>query len=104
MRPLNEIIIHATATPANWRDGQKTSTKVAEVRRWHVEDRGWSDIGYHYLIDRDGTVALCHARARTSKATTPARSALRCLAGMAALPMACLRTTIPRPKTSHCGS
>lgn len=57
MRHINEIIIHATATRADWRDGQKTSTKVAEVKRWHVVDRGWSDIGYHYLIDRDGTIA-----------------------------------------------
>jgi N-acetyl-anhydromuramyl-L-alanine amidase AmpD len=30
---------------------------VAEIRRWHIEDRGWRDIGYHYLIDRDSTVA-----------------------------------------------
>lgn len=65
MRPLHEIIIHATATPANWREGQRTSTKVAEVRRWHVEDRGWSDIGYHYLIDRDGTVATGRPLERT---------------------------------------
>ena len=36
---------------------QPTSEKVAEVRRWHVEDNGWKDIGYHFLIDRDGTVA-----------------------------------------------
>jgi len=57
MRPINEIIIHATATPPNWRSRSTTSSKVAEVRRWHVRDRGWSDIGYHYLIDRDGTVA-----------------------------------------------
>ena len=57
MRPIHEIIIHATATSANWRAGEPTSAKVAEVRRWHVEERKWSDIGYHYLIDRDGTVA-----------------------------------------------
>ena len=57
MRPIHEIIIHTTATPPNWRDGEATSSKVAEVRRWHVDDNGWSDIGYHYLIDRDGTVA-----------------------------------------------
>jgi N-acetylmuramoyl-L-alanine amidase len=56
MRPIHEIIIHATATPANWRAGQPTSAKVAEVRRWHL-DRGWSDIGYHYLIDFDGSIA-----------------------------------------------
>ena len=57
MRPLSEIIIHCTATQPNWLALRKTSYKVAEVRRWHVDDRGWSDIGYHFLIDRDGTVA-----------------------------------------------
>ena len=57
MRALTEIILHATATRPDWRDGQSTAAKVAEVRRWHVEDRGWRDIGYHYLIDRDGTLA-----------------------------------------------
>lgn len=57
MRKITEIIVHCTATRANWREGQKTSTKVAEVKRWHTKERGWSDIGYHYLIDRDGTVA-----------------------------------------------
>jgi len=63
MRPLNEIIIHATATRADWRVGQATSDKVAEVRRWHVDERGWRDIGYHYLIDRDGTVVFAVAPA-----------------------------------------
>ena len=29
---------------------------AATVRRWHVEERGWSDIGYHYFIKRDGTI------------------------------------------------
>lgn len=57
MREINEIIVHCTATRPEWRAGQRTSTKVREVKRWHVKDRGWSDIGYHYLIDRDGTVA-----------------------------------------------
>lgn len=57
MRPINEIIIHATATRPNWWAGRRTQRKVNEIRRWHVEERGWSDIGYHFLIDRDGTVA-----------------------------------------------
>jgi N-acetylmuramoyl-L-alanine amidase len=57
MRPLTEIIVHCTATRPNWMAGQHVAEKVAEVRRWHVQDRGWNDIGYHYLIDRDGTVA-----------------------------------------------
>ena len=57
MRPIKEIIVHCTATRPEWFSGHSTSEKVAEVRRWHVSDRGWDDIGYHYLIDRDGTLA-----------------------------------------------
>jgi N-acetylmuramoyl-L-alanine amidase len=61
MRPLHGIIVHCTATTANWWHDKPTSAKVAEVKRWHTlkppHGRGWKDIGYHYLIDRDGTVA-----------------------------------------------
>lgn len=51
MRELNRIILHCTATPS-WRD-----VSVDEIRRWHVEGNGWSDIGYHYVILLDGTIA-----------------------------------------------
>ena len=57
LRKINEIIIHCTATRPDWWAGRKTSQRVAEVRRWHIEDRGWSDIGYHFLVDRDGTIS-----------------------------------------------
>ena len=57
MRDINEIIVHCTATRPDWWQDKSTSEKVDEIRRWHVEDRGWLEIGYHYLIDRDGTVA-----------------------------------------------
>jgi len=57
MRSITGIILHCTATRADWWAGKRTSEKVAEIRRWHVEERGWSDIGYHFLVDRDGTVA-----------------------------------------------
>ena len=56
MRYIDTLIIHCTATRPNWWSDRSPQEKVKEVRRWHVEDRGWSDIGYHYLIDRDGTV------------------------------------------------
>ena len=56
MRPLNEIIVHCTATQPKWMANNTATDKVAEIRRWHT-DRGWSDIGYSYIIDRDGTVA-----------------------------------------------
>ena len=57
MRPINEIVVHCAATRPNWMAGRPLADKVAEIRRWHTRDRGWSDIGYHYLIDRDGSVA-----------------------------------------------
>lgn len=56
MREINEIIIHTTATSPDWMHGKKTSEKVAEIDRWH-KARGWRGIGYHTVIDRDGTVA-----------------------------------------------
>jgi N-acetylmuramoyl-L-alanine amidase len=49
MREINKIIIHCTATP----EGRNVS--VGEIRRWHLA-RGWSDIGYHFVIGLDGTV------------------------------------------------
>ena len=55
MRNVTEIIIHCTATRADWWKSKSSQAKVNEVRRWH-KDKSWSDIGYHYLIDRDGTV------------------------------------------------
>lgn len=69
MRAIKEIIIHCTATDADWRKGSKTSAKVSEVRKWHVQGNGWSDIGYHYLIDRDGTLAKGRPIERTGAHT-----------------------------------
>lgn len=48
-RMINEIIIHCTATP----EGRECS--VDEIRRWHLQ-RGFSDIGYHYVIHLDGEI------------------------------------------------
>lgn len=50
------IVVHCTATRPEWQSEQTTKAKVAEVKKWHT-DKGWSDVGYHYLIDRDGTIA-----------------------------------------------
>ena len=42
------IVIHCAATKATMDIGYK------EIRKWHVEDNGWDDVGYHYIIRRDG--------------------------------------------------
>lgn len=49
MRPINKIIVHCAATKPSMDIG------VEEIREWHRE-RGWGDVGYHYVIRRDGTI------------------------------------------------
>lgn len=49
MRKIRKIIVHCTATPAG-RD-----VTVSEIDRWHRQ-RGFSGIGYHYVVGLDGTV------------------------------------------------
>ena len=49
MRSLNKIIIHAAATKPTMDIG------VEEIRSWHLQ-RGWSDIGYHYVVRKDGSI------------------------------------------------
>jgi N-acetylmuramoyl-L-alanine amidase len=55
--PVTEIIVHCADTRPGCMEGRPIGEKVAEIRRWHVEERGWYDIGYHWAIDRDGAVA-----------------------------------------------
>ncbi|RJE81262.1 N-acetylmuramoyl-L-alanine amidase [Paracoccus sp. JM45] len=53
--PVREIIVHCSATQPDWMASRPMAEKLAEIRRWHKAN-GWSDIGYHWIIDRDGTV------------------------------------------------
>jgi N-acetylmuramoyl-L-alanine amidase len=46
--PIKRIVIHCTAT----REGQDIN--AATIRKWH-KDKGWQDIGYHYVYRLDGT-------------------------------------------------
>lgn len=56
MRDLKRIILHCSATP----EGREVS--VETIREWHTDPsprgRGWSDIGYHYVIHLDGKIEL----------------------------------------------
>ncbi len=45
----NKIIIHCSATP------EGKNFKAKDIRSWHQE-RGFKDIGYHYVILLDGTI------------------------------------------------
>ncbi len=45
MKPIG-IVVHCTA-------GRKTAS-AEDINQVHIKERGWSMIGYHYLIRRDG--------------------------------------------------
>ena len=49
LKAVNYIVIHGAATKEDQDIG------VEEIRRWHRQ-RGWLDVGYHYVIRRDGTI------------------------------------------------
>lgn len=46
---IDTIIVHCSATPPDMRVG------ADRIRQWHKE-RGWDDIGYHYVITRAGEI------------------------------------------------
>lgn len=48
-RRIDAIIVHCTATPPDMK------VTVDDIDRWH-KARGWKGIGYHYVVDLNGTV------------------------------------------------
>lgn len=54
MREIKKVIVHCAATP------EGRDVKTEEIKRWHTEERGWSDIGYHWVVELDG--AVCEGR------------------------------------------
>lgn len=49
MRAIDLIVVHCSATRT------KQDVGAAEMRAWHIA-QGWNDIGYHYVIRRDGRI------------------------------------------------
>lgn len=49
MRRIDDLVVHCTAT----KEGQDIPVRI--IDQWH-KNRGWSGIGYHYVIALDGTV------------------------------------------------
>lgn len=50
-RNISEIVIHCSATPPSMDIGAR------EIRSWHLA-KGWRDIGYHFVVRRDGKIEL----------------------------------------------
>lgn len=49
-RKVNKIVVHCSASDIEAHDNIET------IRKWHVDQNGWDDIGYHYFITKDGKI------------------------------------------------
>lgn len=49
-RHVKKVYIHCSASDAEAHDNIET------IRKWHVEEKGWSDVGYHYFLTKNGTI------------------------------------------------
>lgn len=67
-RKITELIVHCSATP----EGEDYT--VDQIRQWHTTPKpngnGWSDIGYHYIIYRDGSIHTGRPESVTGAHTT----------------------------------
>lgn len=48
MRTIKYIVLHCTATPVN--------TTIKQIQQYWKEQLKWLNPGYHYIIERDGTI------------------------------------------------
>lgn len=49
-RHIKEIVLHCSATK------EGVDFNINDIKRWHVDDNGWEDVGYHYVIKLDGEI------------------------------------------------
>ena len=52
-RTITKIIVHCSDSDVTGHDN------VEVIKKWHVKERGWDDIGYHFVITKNGKVHGC---------------------------------------------
>ena len=48
VRNIQYLVIHHSAS--------SLSTTLEDIRRWHIEEQDWVDVGYHWVIESDGSL------------------------------------------------
>lgn len=65
-RHIDRVFLHCSASDAKGKDYEKHG--LAEtIERWHRQ-RGWAQIGYHYVIDKEGNIITGRGLERTPAA------------------------------------
>ena len=79
-RHVDRVFLHCSASDNPDHDD------IATIRSWHVNERGWSDVGYHYFIRSDGALQEGRPLERTpaAQAGHNAGTIAVCLHGLAA--------------------
>lgn len=54
-KKIDLIVVHHTAIGVK-SDPRSGAERVRAIYQYHAVNRGWGDIGYHYLIDEDGEI------------------------------------------------
>lgn len=58
--PKTEIVLHCAAVPSGWYFRLTNLEMFNTIKSWHTmpkpKGRGWSDLGYHYVIFPDGQI------------------------------------------------
>lgn len=50
MRKIDKIIVHCSAT------AEGSDVKTETIRDWHIRGEHFKDIGYHYVVELDGSI------------------------------------------------
>lgn len=57
MKGVTRITVHHEGwKPVYFGDTRSTADRIELIRTIHTRDRGWGDIGYHYIVCREGKV------------------------------------------------
>ena len=59
MRHIDKIIVHCSDSDHGSHDNYES------IYKWHVEERKFADIGYHFLITKNGKITKCRPVVKT---------------------------------------
>lgn len=57
MNGISKLTIHHDGMDPSYITGKTAvAERIEKIRNYHTQEKGWGDIGYHYIVDRAGRV------------------------------------------------